>query len=130
MSEESAFLRAIQANPTDATAKLVYADWLDEHGESEKAEYLRLDATVQARSSDRESMRLWELERRHRVWVDLLRGGLPMWDEVTNFALARLQGLLDGYAAVNGHDSDVSYTFEAHLRLRTEVPVELAELHY
>src|SRR5438046_319198 len=46
MSEESAFLRAIQANPTDTTAKLVYADWLDEHGESEKAQYVRTEVTM------------------------------------------------------------------------------------
>lgn len=28
VSEEAAFLRAVQSSPADATAKLVYADWL------------------------------------------------------------------------------------------------------
>jgi uncharacterized protein (TIGR02996 family) len=42
MSEEAAFLAALKANPADDTTRLVYADWLDEHGEGAKAEYLRL----------------------------------------------------------------------------------------
>ncbi|MBA4190695.1 MAG: hypothetical protein C0467_22145 [Planctomycetaceae bacterium] len=42
MSEEAAFLEAMKANPADDTARLVYADWLDEHAEPAKAEYLRL----------------------------------------------------------------------------------------
>ncbi|HEY1188609.1 MAG TPA: TIGR02996 domain-containing protein [Gemmata sp.] len=42
MSDEAAFLEALKANPADDTARLVYADWLDEHGEPQKAEYLRL----------------------------------------------------------------------------------------
>ncbi|MBN9122735.1 MAG: ribosomal protein L7/L12 [Planctomycetes bacterium] len=46
MSEEAAFLAALRANPADDTTRLVYADWLDEHGEAAKAEYLRLVAAV------------------------------------------------------------------------------------
>ena len=46
MSDEAAFLEALKANPADDTTRLVYADWLDEHGEPAKAEYLRLVAAV------------------------------------------------------------------------------------
>jgi uncharacterized protein (TIGR02996 family) len=42
MSEEAAFLEVLKANPADDVARLVYADWLDEHNEPAKAEYLRL----------------------------------------------------------------------------------------
>ncbi|HEY1068652.1 MAG TPA: TIGR02996 domain-containing protein [Pirellulales bacterium] len=35
------FLRALAANRSDDAARLVYADWLDEQGESRRAEYLR-----------------------------------------------------------------------------------------
>ena len=42
MSEEAAFLEVLKSNPADDTARLVYADWLDEHGETLKADYLRL----------------------------------------------------------------------------------------
>ena len=42
MSDEAAFLEVLKANSADDTTRLVYADWLDEHGEPAKAEYLRL----------------------------------------------------------------------------------------
>jgi uncharacterized protein (TIGR02996 family) len=42
VSDELAFLETQKANPADDTARLVYADWLDEHHEPAKAEYLRL----------------------------------------------------------------------------------------
>ena len=41
MSDEAAFLKAIQDNPKDDTVRLVYADWLDEHGDP-RAEFIRL----------------------------------------------------------------------------------------
>jgi uncharacterized protein (TIGR02996 family) len=41
MTDEEAFLAVLKANPADDTARLVYADWLDESGEAAKAQYLR-----------------------------------------------------------------------------------------
>jgi uncharacterized protein (TIGR02996 family) len=41
MSDEDAFLAVLKANPADDTTRLVFADWLDEHGEAVKAQYLR-----------------------------------------------------------------------------------------
>lgn len=42
MSERDALLRAICDNPDDDTARLVFADWLQEHGDEERAEFIRL----------------------------------------------------------------------------------------
>lgn len=42
MSDESAFLAAIATNTEDDTARLVYADWLQERNDP-RAEYLRLE---------------------------------------------------------------------------------------
>lgn len=42
MSDEDAFLAALAENPADDVRRLVYADWLEERGETEKATYLRL----------------------------------------------------------------------------------------
>lgn len=39
--DEHAFHARIAANPDDNTARLVYADWLDEHDQPERAEYIR-----------------------------------------------------------------------------------------
>jgi uncharacterized protein (TIGR02996 family) len=41
MSEEQSFLAALRDNPADDTTRLVYADWLDERGRAEHADYLR-----------------------------------------------------------------------------------------
>jgi uncharacterized protein (TIGR02996 family) len=45
MSEEAQFLRALQESPGDDTARLVYADWLEERGDP-RSEYLRLYCRV------------------------------------------------------------------------------------
>lgn len=42
MDERAAFTDAIRANPADATARLVFADWLDEQSESIRAARLTL----------------------------------------------------------------------------------------
>jgi uncharacterized protein (TIGR02996 family) len=42
MGDEDAFLRAITAAPHDDAPRLVYADWLDETGHADRAEFLRL----------------------------------------------------------------------------------------
>jgi uncharacterized protein (TIGR02996 family) len=42
MSDEAGFLRAIQENPEDDDARLVYADWLEERSDI-RGEYLRLE---------------------------------------------------------------------------------------
>jgi uncharacterized protein (TIGR02996 family) len=41
MSRDDAFLQAILAAPEDDTPRLVYADWLDENGRPERAEFIR-----------------------------------------------------------------------------------------
>lgn len=40
--EQIAFLNAITAQPDDDLPRLVYADWLDENGQSPRAEFIRL----------------------------------------------------------------------------------------
>jgi uncharacterized protein (TIGR02996 family) len=39
--ERAAFLYAICSNPADDVSRLVYADWLEEHGEGEQARFIR-----------------------------------------------------------------------------------------
>jgi uncharacterized protein (TIGR02996 family) len=43
MSDHDPFLLTILDNPHDAGPRLVYADWLEEHGDTHRAQYLRLD---------------------------------------------------------------------------------------
>jgi uncharacterized protein (TIGR02996 family) len=48
-AEDKAFLRAILENPQDATARLVYADWLDDHSDP-RGTYLRVEMDLQAQT--------------------------------------------------------------------------------
>jgi uncharacterized protein (TIGR02996 family) len=43
VNEEEGFLKAIHDKPDDGSLRLVYADWLEEHGDGPRAEYLRLE---------------------------------------------------------------------------------------
>src|SRR5262249_22626393 len=42
MSLQDAFLADIIAHPEDDAVRLIYADWLDEHDQPERAEFIRL----------------------------------------------------------------------------------------
>ena len=46
MTQYDAFLQAIIANLEDDAPRLIYADWLEEHGESERAEFVRLQCKL------------------------------------------------------------------------------------
>jgi uncharacterized protein (TIGR02996 family) len=72
MSDEAALLAAILAHPDEDTPRLVYADWLTEHGQPERAEFIRLQCAVGVDEAAEE--RALELEERNRgKWL----AGLP-----------------------------------------------------
>jgi uncharacterized protein (TIGR02996 family) len=47
--DDQAFLDAILAAPEDDAPRLVYADWLDEHGHNDRAEFIRLQCDLARR---------------------------------------------------------------------------------
>src|SRR5262245_6782880 len=90
MNERQAFLRAIIDEPDDDVVRLVYADWLDEHGDTEadraRAAFIRLQ--VEAARLDPYDPRRLDLEGRAEA---LLSAHCEAW-------LAGLEGW-----AVNQH---------------------------
>ncbi|HJZ92315.1 MAG TPA: TIGR02996 domain-containing protein [Gemmataceae bacterium] len=46
MSDCAALLAAIREAPDDDAPRLVYADWLDEHGQPERAEFIRVQCEL------------------------------------------------------------------------------------
>src|SRR5262249_44727116 len=71
-----AFIRAIRESPGDDTVRLVYADWLEEHGDPERAEFIRAQcwlAAARPGHPDWESYRLKErtllAANRDRWWA-------------------------------------------------------------
>lgn len=68
MSDEAAFLNHLREQPHDDTARMVYADWLEERDTDEataKAEYLRAEAELVAFAAD--DPRRPEIEDRLRL---------------------------------------------------------------
>lgn len=58
------FIRAIIGNPDDDAPRLVFADWLEERGESERAEFIRVQIELaRLPEGDRRRRRLEERER-------------------------------------------------------------------
>jgi len=47
MTERDALHAAVCANPDDDTPRLVFADWLQEHGEEERAEFIRVQIELE-----------------------------------------------------------------------------------
>jgi len=56
---DNPFLRAVTANPDDDLTRLVYADWLDENGQEERAEFIRVQVALAAGEPD--------IKRRHHL---------------------------------------------------------------
>jgi uncharacterized protein (TIGR02996 family) len=44
--QETAFLKSIVETPDDDGTRLIYADWLEEHGQAEKAQFVRLEVEL------------------------------------------------------------------------------------
>ena len=51
-AEESTFVRAVHARPLDPLPRLIFADWLDEHGRVPEAAWLRADIRAAAAHPD------------------------------------------------------------------------------
>ena len=79
------FLRAISEAPDDDAPRLVFADWLDENSEPERAEFIRLQVRL-ARAPQEIAIeqRCEELLRANwPKWVITLHGTAALWTEFT-----------------------------------------------
>jgi len=105
MTHDEAFLQAILESPEDDTPRLVYADWLDEHGDPARAEFIRLQCRIEDTSLDDPSLpdllgRACRLHIAHaNEWLGELRRWLVRWtfhrgflDEIVLSSTAYLEG--------------------------------------
>jgi uncharacterized protein (TIGR02996 family) len=89
--DENALLSAIEAAPADDLPRLVYADWLEEHGHPTRAEFVRLQCEIEQLETVRKHEVRPQHESQWRRQAELLaryRGkllgplaGLPTWIE-------------------------------------------------
>jgi uncharacterized protein (TIGR02996 family) len=115
MAYDEAFIQAIREHPYEDAPRLIYADWLEEHGQADRAEFIRIQCRLaQSPDTDPESsdlmLRAEELLRRHwKEWVDPLRNIVGLWyrrygeewirEEYHPEGLRRFQrGFVDGLA--------------------------------
>ncbi len=111
MTDEELLLRAIQADPSASLPRLVYADWLDEHGEGAKAKYLRLEAEfvdtplTDTRHRDRLKDLSVAARELHPSWINQA-AGLPCvmrgaWEPLANdFSSSIVPPSVQGHAEV------------------------------
>jgi uncharacterized protein (TIGR02996 family) len=67
VSLEEAFLRDIHERPHDDTPRLVYADWLDENGQPERAEFIRVQCRLAELPTGHPERPALE-KREHALW--------------------------------------------------------------
>jgi uncharacterized protein (TIGR02996 family) len=85
MTHEGAFLQTIREAPADDAPRLIYADWLEEHGRSDRAEFIRVQcrlADLPATNPESSLLlpRAEELLRKHwNEWVGPLREIVGPW---------------------------------------------------
>src|SRR6478735_4473332 len=72
---QSNFLQTILEQPDDDSPRLIYADWLDEEGDADRAEFIRAQIRLRSVPSDDPahaslSERIQSLQQRHGVeWI-------------------------------------------------------------
>jgi uncharacterized protein (TIGR02996 family) len=85
VNREEAFLQAILEDPENDVPRLIFADWLEEHGQPDRAEFIRLQCELARMPQDDErraalEKREAELRRDHREeWGEPLRGLVEGW---------------------------------------------------
>lgn len=108
----NALLAGIVAHPDADLPRLVAADWLEEHGEGERAAFIRLQ--IERETDDRPELR-WEEERYRNSPT-----GLPLWAEEACPSLVRLE-MISG-----GGFGGFSYTGVEKVRFRRGFPEAVA----
>ena len=73
MNSRLAFFSAIAQTPDEDAVRLVFADWLDEHGEEDRAQFVRLQCQASRRPR-------WCPQRRWLLWrAEQLLARRPEW---------------------------------------------------
>src|SRR5262249_38181779 len=84
--EGRAFLEAIRESPEDDALHLVYADWLEEHGQDDRAEFVRCQVDLarlppaHPRYPELHLRQLDLLEERERDWLGAWADRLGRWE--------------------------------------------------
>jgi len=135
MNDREALMRNILDNPEDMTARLVFADWLEEHDEEDRARVIRLEIEADALGEESprydgltdESATLWEA---HPEWVADLQSHVSYFHTRRGFVeeieLDAVQ-FLEHTDELFGH-SPINDVFFIDIRRRTKALAECRQL--
>src|SRR5688572_16281574 len=85
MSDGPALLRAVIDNPSEDTPRLVFADWLDEHDEEDRAEFIRAQVRLAGMKPWDDGYTALDVRCRH------LRRAHPEWFDVAEDFVFRME---------------------------------------
>jgi uncharacterized protein (TIGR02996 family) len=100
--EERALIRAIVADPDSNAPRRVYADWLDEHGRPERAEFIRLQCNLQEMHAREQEL----IERNGDRWISEAYGGTMRATFHRGFpeeGTLRIADFIQNHAQINNH---------------------------
>jgi uncharacterized protein (TIGR02996 family) len=86
MPDEQAFVAALADSPDDVAGRLIFADWLDERGATDRAEFIRLQcelerlAPADPRYPDLHVRQLEMVAEHERDWIGESADRLVRWD--------------------------------------------------
>jgi uncharacterized protein (TIGR02996 family) len=108
MHDPAAFLAAIAASPDDDLPRLVYADWLDENGDADRAEFIRIQCELERCTPDED--RRQQLKKRQTA---LLKSHSEVW--TTDLRTAGLGELAFAYRRGFPHSATLAAPRFAHV---------------
>ncbi|HEY7426419.1 MAG TPA: TIGR02996 domain-containing protein [Gemmataceae bacterium] len=120
MTPDKAFLQAILEEPDDDGPRLIYADWLEEHGYPERAEFIRAQIELAKPPAARTRTRRRELERRVKA---LWKQHGPTWAKQPGGGSSTLEWWERGFCSYYWADDFATLVSELPRRL-TEAPIQ------
>jgi uncharacterized protein (TIGR02996 family) len=89
MAAHDGFLREIVEHPDDDTPRLVYADWLDDHGDPDRAEFIRLQIDLARKPKTDPNREVWQKRERELLDVHAWEWAADVGGRVTEWVFRR-----------------------------------------
>lgn len=121
MTRDQAFLQAIIETPDDDAPRLIYADWLEDHGDPSRAEFIRVQCAL-ARGDVSEEL-LAELAVREQTLLKEHQGEWEKPFETYAHVRAFRRGFVEAVDPRSGSYSDAPDICEGLAILRTLAPI-------
>ncbi len=121
-NQAQAFLEAILECPDDDAPRLIFADWLDEHGDADRAEFIRIQCALAG--NDLPEQRRADFDRRQQLLLDRCgkEWARPLRRLVRSWSFHR--GFIDGIVVWNDRFLD------AAKRIFRRAPIRHLKIQY